>query len=65
MTSIFDGGPKVQLSLDLQTMADALPTAEIAEAGRRLKGVTEELAVLEERWLELSGQIEAAEAVSG
>lgn len=30
MTSIFDGGPKVQLSLDLQTLADALPTAEIA-----------------------------------
>jgi 3-hexulose-6-phosphate synthase len=26
----FDGSPKVQLSLDLQTMADALPTAEIA-----------------------------------
>ena len=25
-----DGTPKVQLSLDLQTMADALPTAEIA-----------------------------------
>lgn len=30
MSSIFDGGPKVQLSLDLQTLADALPTAEIA-----------------------------------
>jgi 3-hexulose-6-phosphate synthase len=30
MTSIFDGGPKVQLSLDLQTLADAMPTAEIA-----------------------------------
>ena len=30
MTSIFDGGPKVQLSLDLHTLADAMPTAEIA-----------------------------------
>lgn len=30
MTSLFDGGPKVQLSLDLQTLADAMPTAEIA-----------------------------------
>jgi hypothetical protein len=27
---LLDGKPKVQLSLDLQTMADALPTAEIA-----------------------------------
>jgi 3-hexulose-6-phosphate synthase/6-phospho-3-hexuloisomerase len=30
MTDLFAGGPKVQLSLDLQTLADALPTAEIA-----------------------------------
>jgi 3-hexulose-6-phosphate synthase len=28
--ALFDGTPKVQLSLDLQTMADAMPTAEIA-----------------------------------
>ena len=48
-----------------QRLSSVLPPAEIAEAGRRLKGVTEELAALEERWLELSGQIEAAEAVSG
>jgi 3-hexulose-6-phosphate synthase len=27
---LLDGGPKVQISLDLQTMEDALPTAEIA-----------------------------------
>jgi len=26
---IFDGKPRVQLSLDLQTLADALPTAEV------------------------------------
>jgi 3-hexulose-6-phosphate synthase/6-phospho-3-hexuloisomerase len=30
MTSLLDGSPKVQISLDLQTLADALPTAEIA-----------------------------------
>ena len=30
MSAIFDGGPKVQLSLDLQTLDVALPTAEIA-----------------------------------
>ncbi len=29
-THLLDSGAKVQLSLDLQTMADALPTAEIA-----------------------------------
>ena len=47
-------------------LATALPPAEIAEAGRRLKAVTDELASLEERWLELSGDIEAAEsAVQG
>ena len=28
--SLLDGAPKVQLSLDLQTLADAMPTAEIA-----------------------------------
>jgi len=27
---LLDGSPKVQLSLDLQTLADAMPTAEIA-----------------------------------
>lgn len=27
---VFDGKPKVQISLDLRTLADALPTAEIA-----------------------------------
>lgn len=28
--SLFDGTPKVQLSLDLQTLEEAIPTAEIA-----------------------------------
>ncbi|HYE40032.1 MAG TPA: ATP-binding cassette domain-containing protein [Ramlibacter sp.] len=53
---------KAQLEARLAT---ALPPAEIAEAGRRLKAVTDELSGLEERWLELSGEIEAAEAVAG
>jgi 3-hexulose-6-phosphate synthase/6-phospho-3-hexuloisomerase len=30
MKQLLDGKPRVQLSLDLQTLADALPTAEIA-----------------------------------
>jgi ATP-binding cassette subfamily F protein 3 len=43
-------------------LSRGLSPAEIAEAGRRLKGVGEELARLEERWLELTGEIEAAQA---
>jgi ATP-binding cassette subfamily F protein 3 len=43
-------------------MATPLSPADIAKAGKRLKAVTDELATLEERWLELSGQIEAASA---
>jgi ATP-binding cassette subfamily F protein 3 len=35
---------------------------EIAEAGRRLNHVGAEIAMLEERWLELSEQIEALQA---
>ncbi|MDB5752301.1 MAG: transporter, partial [Ramlibacter sp.] len=46
-------------------MGTALPAAEIADAGRRLKAITDELARLEERWMELSGTIEAAEAEVG
>jgi ATP-binding cassette, subfamily F, member 3 len=43
-------------------LSQPLPSSEIADAGRRLKSVTEELATLEERWLELTGRIEAAES---
>jgi ATP-binding cassette subfamily F protein 3 len=51
---------------ELETrLSSPLPAGEIAEAGRRLKAVGDELAALEERWLELSGDIEAAEATSG
>ncbi|TXI64035.1 MAG: ATP-binding cassette domain-containing protein, partial [Limnohabitans sp.] len=35
-------------------LSTALPATEIAEAGRRLKALSEELSQLEERWLELS-----------
>ncbi len=40
-------------------LAEALPPAEIAEAGKRLKALNEEIAQLEERWLTLSDQLEA------
>ena len=45
-----------------ERMAQPMAPADIADAGRRLKAVTDELATLEERWLELSDQIEAASA---
>ena len=45
-----------------QKLMNALPPAELAEAGRRLKAIAEETAAAEERWLELSEQIEAIEA---
>jgi ATP-binding cassette subfamily F protein 3 len=35
-----------------------LPLAEMADAGRRLKALAEEVARLEERWLELTQQLE-------
>ena len=43
-------------------LAAQLPPGEIAEAGKRLKSVNDELGVLEERWLDLSSRIEAMEA---
>jgi ATP-binding cassette, subfamily F, member 3 len=42
-------------------MAVSLPPAEIAQSGKRLKVLTDELHQLEERWLLLSGDIEAIE----
>jgi ATP-binding cassette, subfamily F, member 3 len=55
-------GEKAQLEGRLATV---LAPADIAEAGRRLKSVAEELEQLEERWLALSGEIEAAESATG
>ncbi len=40
-------------------LSQPLPPAEIAEAGRRLKGLDDEMAQLEERWLGLSEQLQA------
>jgi ATP-binding cassette subfamily F protein 3 len=56
------GAEKSQLQARLAT---ALPPAEMAETGRRLKAVTDELGDREERWLELSGEIESAGSTSG
>jgi ATP-binding cassette subfamily F protein 3 len=43
-------------------LAGPLAAAEIAEAGKRLKTLTDEIGELEERWLALSGQLEALAA---
>jgi ATP-binding cassette subfamily F protein 3 len=43
------------------TLATAPPPLEIAQAGKRLKAVTDELRALEERWLALSDDLEAIE----
>jgi len=42
-------------------LATPLPPAEIADAGKRLKAANDELQALEERWLDLSSQVEAIE----
>jgi len=43
-------------------LAEPLPPAEIAEAGKRLKALNDEIGQLEERWLALSDQLEALSA---
>ena len=43
-------------------LAQALPATEIAEAGKRLKALNEEIEELEERWMTISGQLEALAA---
>jgi ATP-binding cassette subfamily F protein 3 len=48
---------KAQLEQQLST---PLPPAEIAEAGRRLKALADEVSALEERWLELTHLLEEA-----
>jgi ATP-binding cassette, subfamily F, member 3 len=42
-----------------------LAAAAIADAGRQLAHVAAEVAMLEERWLELQGQLEAMQAAAG
>ena len=43
-------------------LAQPLPPAEIAETGKRLKALNDEIGRLEERWLALSDQLEALAA---
>ena len=45
-------------------LSTALPPADIADCGRRLKAAEDEAAALEDRWLELSGDLESAMAAS-
>jgi ATP-binding cassette subfamily F protein 3 len=45
-------------------LATPLPPADIAEAGRKLKAVTDELDALEERWLELGAALENLQSTS-
>lgn len=45
-----------------ERLAQALPAPEIAEAGKRLKTLGDEIARLEERWLALSDQLETLAA---
>jgi ATP-binding cassette subfamily F protein 3 len=47
-----------------ERLSQALPPAEIAECGKRLKQGGDETQALEERWLEISGQLEAMGATS-
>jgi ATP-binding cassette subfamily F protein 3 len=42
-----------------QRLTTSLLPSEMADAGRRLKALADEVATLEERWLELSSQLEA------
>jgi ATP-binding cassette subfamily F protein 3 len=48
--------------LEAALASGRLAGAEIAEAGRRLNHVAAEVAMLEERWLELQSQIEALQS---
>ncbi len=54
------GGEKAALEAQLATGTMSGP--DIAEAGRRLNHAAAEMAMLEERWLELSEQIEAMQS---
>jgi ATP-binding cassette subfamily F protein 3 len=64
----FDGVEKNMATLESEKtalhdkLATPLPPADIAEAGKRLKAVEDELAALEVRWLELTEAMDAIEA---
>ena len=46
-----------------ERLSRKLPAADLAQGGKRLKAIGDELAVLEERWLALSGEIESIETM--
>jgi ATP-binding cassette subfamily F protein 3 len=54
------GGEKAELEAAL--VAGGLSSNDLADAGRRLNHIAAETAMLEERWLELQGEIEAITA---
>jgi len=54
------GSERGQIEADI--VAGQLSGPQMAEAGRRLNHIAAEVAMLEERWLELTEQIEAVEA---
>jgi ATP-binding cassette subfamily F protein 3 len=64
----FDAVEKNMVTLEAEKtalhdkLATPLPPADIAEAGKRLKVVEDELAALEVRWLELTEAMDAIEA---
>ena len=51
--------PEQAASAAAPTEAPSAAPADIAEVGRKLKACNDEIGSLEERWLELSAQIEA------
>ncbi len=51
--------------IEARLAVGSMPGAEIAEAGRWLNHVAAEVAMLEERWLELHAEIDAIQAAGG
>ncbi len=51
---------KEKADLEAQ-LSSPLPPADIADTGRRLKALGDELAALEERWLQLSEELQEVE----
>ena len=54
-----------RLTLEDRLSTAGLPTADLADAGRRLKALQDELAQLEEAWLTHASAIEALTPESG
>ena len=58
--------PAADIAAELKKhkLTQALPPAEIAECGRALKAGNDETAQLEERWLEISSELEEISAAA-